>query len=95
MSDAEEYQKPGAEAGQSGAAVGEAAGVEANRRVPLDAVHRRAQASLKERDGWLLPAHYGDAEAEYRAVRDPDGAGLFDLRCAAASKSAARRPCSS
>jgi folate-binding protein YgfZ len=33
---------------------------------------------MVERDGWLLPAHYGDAAAEYSAVRD-GGAGLFDL----------------
>jgi folate-binding protein YgfZ len=82
MSEAEEYQKPGAEAGQGGAAVEETAGAEASRSLPLDAVHRRAHASLKERDGWLLPAHYGDAAAEYEAVRDSahdGGAGLFDL----------------
>jgi folate-binding protein YgfZ len=31
-----------------------------------------------ERDGWLLPESYGDAAAEYRAVRE-GGAGVFDL----------------
>jgi|SRR2546423_11930845 len=47
------------------------------RRSPLEAAHARAGASLREQDGCLVPAHYGDAGAEYEAVRG--GAGLFDL----------------
>jgi glycine cleavage system T protein len=46
---------------------------------PLDEMHTRLGALLSERDGWLLPASYGDARAEYKAVRDGTGAGLFDL----------------
>jgi folate-binding protein YgfZ len=34
---------------------------------------------MREHDGCLVPAHYGDAGAEYEAVRRGDGAGLFDL----------------
>jgi folate-binding protein YgfZ len=49
------------------------------RRSPLDAAHRRSRARMRERDGCLVPAHYGDARAEYEAVRRGDGAGLFDL----------------
>jgi folate-binding protein YgfZ len=45
---------------------------------PLDEVHRRAGAEIRERDGWLVPASYGDVQAEYRSVRE-DGAGLIDL----------------
>ena len=44
----------------------------------LDETHRRAGAEMKERDGWLVPASYGDWLAEYSAVRD-EGAGLIDL----------------
>jgi folate-binding protein YgfZ len=67
----------------------------ATERLPLDEVHRRLGANMTERDGWLLPAHYGDVSAEYAAVRgapaflpaerrDPGqqndhGAGLIDL----------------
>jgi folate-binding protein YgfZ len=51
----------------------------AARRLPLEELHRRAGASLVERDGWLVPARYGDAAAEYEAVRGVAGAGLFDL----------------
>jgi folate-binding protein YgfZ len=45
---------------------------------PLDETHRRFGAQMKERDGWSLPASYGDAAAEYEAVRG-GGAGLLDL----------------
>src|SRR2546423_892524 len=48
------------------------------RKSPLDETHRRAGARMKERDGWLLPASYGDALREYEAVRE-GGAGLIDL----------------
>jgi folate-binding protein YgfZ len=46
---------------------------------PLDETHRRLSALMAERDGWAVPASYGDVEAEYRAVRDKEGAGLIDL----------------
>jgi folate-binding protein YgfZ len=46
---------------------------------PLDQTHRRLGAVLSERDGWALPASYGDTTAEYGAVRDGLGAGLIDL----------------
>jgi folate-binding protein YgfZ len=49
------------------------------RRTPLDDAHRRAGALLREQDGRVVPAHYGDARAEYEAVRGGGGAGLFDL----------------
>jgi folate-binding protein YgfZ len=44
---------------------------------PLAAAHRARGAAFIERDGWLLPAHFGDGLAEYRAVRD--AVGLLDL----------------
>jgi folate-binding protein YgfZ len=49
------------------------------RRTPLEGAHLRADASLREQDGCLVPAHYGDARAEYEAVRGESGAGVFDL----------------
>ena len=49
------------------------------RRSPLDEAHRRAGASMREQDGCLVPASYGDARAEYEAVRGGACAGLFDL----------------
>src|SRR5256714_135588 len=49
------------------------------RRSPLEAAHARACALMKERDGCLVPAHYGDAGAEYDAVRGGAGAGVFGL----------------
>lgn len=39
--------------------------------------HRSNSAVFAERDGWLLPARFGDADAEYESVRG--AAGLFDL----------------
>ncbi|MDT7777616.1 MAG: hypothetical protein QOC99_128 [Acidobacteriota bacterium] len=48
------------------------------RRLALEEIHRRAGARLREQDGCLVPASYGDAQAEYEAVRG-GGAGLFDL----------------
>ncbi|MBD0373510.1 MAG: aminomethyl transferase family protein [Pyrinomonadaceae bacterium] len=45
---------------------------------PLIESHRRAGAIMEERDGWLVPASYGDVSSEYRAVRE-EGAGLSDL----------------
>jgi folate-binding protein YgfZ len=44
----------------------------------LDETHRRLGASMLERDGWMLPAFYGDVADEYAAVRER-GAGLIDL----------------
>jgi folate-binding protein YgfZ len=46
--------------------------------LPLAELHRQHGAEFAERDGWLLPAAYGDAGVEYEAVRG-GGAGLFDL----------------
>lgn len=45
---------------------------------PLGEAHQSAGAALEERDGYIVPASYGDVMAEYRAVRE-DGAGLIDL----------------
>jgi folate-binding protein YgfZ len=45
---------------------------------PLGETHHRLGASFVERDGWSVPASYGDASAEYGVVRD-GGAGLIDL----------------
>jgi folate-binding protein YgfZ len=46
------------------------------RRSPVEAAS--AGASLREQDGCVVAAAYGDARAEYEAVRG-GGAGLFDL----------------
>ncbi|HEX8097245.1 MAG TPA: aminomethyltransferase family protein [Pyrinomonadaceae bacterium] len=48
------------------------------RELPLGGWHRARGAEMKERDGWLVPSSYGDARAEYEAVRG-GGAGLIDL----------------
>ncbi|HEX8070127.1 MAG TPA: aminomethyltransferase family protein [Pyrinomonadaceae bacterium] len=53
--------------------------VEQAQALPLAELHRQQGATLVERDGRLVPAHYGDAAAEYEAVRGGAGAGLFDL----------------
>lgn len=47
-------------------------------RSPLDEEHTRLGATMTERDGWLVPASYGDTRAEYAAVRE-GGPGLIDL----------------
>lgn len=47
-------------------------------KLPLDELHRLGGALMVERDGWSVPARYGDTAAEYSAVRD-GGAGLIDL----------------
>ncbi len=39
--------------------------------------HRSNGAVFTERDGWLLPVHFGDVAAEYETVRR--AVGLFDL----------------
>src|SRR5690606_5124693 len=44
---------------------------------PLAGMHRAHGARFAERNGWLLPEHFGDPTAEYRAVRE--AVGLFDL----------------
>jgi folate-binding protein YgfZ len=48
-------------------------------KLPLDEIHRRGGALMVEREGWSVPALYGDSPAEYRAVRESGGAGLIDL----------------
>ena len=40
-------------------------------------MHRANGATFVERDGWLLPAHYGDVDGEYQAVRA--AAGIIDF----------------
>src|SRR5215213_1943429 len=45
---------------------------------PLDETHERLGATIVAGDGWRVPASYGDAGAEYAAVRE-GGAGLSDL----------------
>jgi folate-binding protein YgfZ len=49
------------------------------RRSPLEGAQVRAGARLVERDGCVVAADFGDARAEYEAVRGGAGAGLFDL----------------
>jgi glycine cleavage system T protein len=44
---------------------------------PLSADHTAAGAAFTDIAGWAVPAHYGDAGQEHRAVRT--GAGLMDL----------------
>jgi glycine cleavage system T protein len=39
--------------------------------------HKSRGAVFAERNGWLLPAHFGDRDAEYNAVRE--AAGILDL----------------
>lgn len=48
-------------------------------KLSLDETHRRHGATFAERDGWQLPSAYGDARAEYEAVRGGETAGLIDL----------------
>ena len=47
--------------------------------LPLDEMHRQLGAEMMERDGWWVPANYGDPAAEYDIVRTGAGAGLIDL----------------
>jgi aminomethyltransferase len=50
------------------------------RHSTLEAAHVHAGAQLVEHDGCIVAASYGDAGAEYEAVRGDDAAtGLFDL----------------
>ena len=57
----------------------QAAGEATLRRSPLEEAHRRAGALSREQDGCAVVASYGDARAEYDAVRGGGGAGLVDL----------------
>jgi aminomethyltransferase len=50
----------------------------ATHRSPLHETHIRLGATMKVRDGWLVPASYGDELFEYAAVRE-GGSGLIDL----------------
>lgn len=43
----------------------------------LHDLHQRLGAVFAERDGWLLPEHFGDAGGEYDAV--VNGAAIYDL----------------
>jgi len=45
---------------------------------PLHELHLHLGAVMTERDGWAVPASYGDELFEYAAVRE-GGAGLIDL----------------
>ena len=56
----------------------EAAGQIESKELALKEVHSLYGASFREEDGWRVPANYGDAESEYRSVRN-DGGGLIDL----------------
>lgn len=55
----------------------EAIGVAASKLV-LDETHRTSGATMMERDGWSVPASYGDDLFEYAAIRE-HGIGLIDL----------------
>jgi folate-binding protein YgfZ len=50
----------------------------ATRASPLEETHKRLGAQMREDGAWRVPASYGDAAAEYRAVRE-GGAGVIDL----------------
>src|SRR5437868_4041078 len=45
-------------------------------RTPLHDVTAAAGAAFAEQDGWLVPGHFGDAAAEYRAACER--AAVFD-----------------
>jgi folate-binding protein YgfZ len=45
---------------------------------PLDETHAGLGATMQERDGWSVPASYGDVLFEYAAVRE-GGVGIIDL----------------
>ncbi|MGI9104910.1 MAG: aminomethyltransferase family protein [Pyrinomonadaceae bacterium] len=51
-------------------------------KLTLEETHRKHGATFAGRDGWMLPANYGNAGAEYEAIRGADGAGLIDLSTA-------------
>jgi folate-binding protein YgfZ len=56
----------------------EAVETQTSSKSPLDAVHQRLGAVMVAREGWSVPASYGDLLFEYAAVRE-DGAGVVDL----------------
>ncbi|HEX3282777.1 MAG TPA: aminomethyltransferase family protein [Pyrinomonadaceae bacterium] len=56
----------------------EAAEQVAIQKLLLDKTHQQLGASMIERDGWSVPASYGDVAQEYETVRE-GGAGLVDL----------------
>jgi folate-binding protein YgfZ len=47
-------------------------------QLKLSDFHTRLGAAMTVRNGWMVPAHYGDVEREYAAVRS-GRAGLIDL----------------
>lgn len=49
-----------------------------NQQSPLQEFHKRIGADMKERDGWQVPASFGDELFEYANVRER-GAGVIDL----------------
>lgn len=65
--------------GMSEAARSGAVETAAPRHSTLEAAHVRAGAEVREQDGCVVVASFGDARAEYEAVRGGAGAGLFDL----------------
>ena len=46
----------------------------------LSTFHKSNRAEFAERDGWLLPAHFGNSAAEYAAVRSAVGLMDFSYR---------------
>ncbi|HLL14281.1 MAG TPA: glycine cleavage T C-terminal barrel domain-containing protein [Pyrinomonadaceae bacterium] len=48
-------------------------------QLTLEDLHRTHGATFAERDGFMLPSGYGDARAEYEAVRGAATTGLIDL----------------
>jgi folate-binding protein YgfZ len=48
------------------------------KKSPLDEIHLRLGAAMAEREGWSVPASYGEIAQEYAAVREA-GLGLLDL----------------
>lgn len=54
----------------------EALGIAA-RKLVLDETHHSSGATMVERDGWSVPASYGDELFEYAAIRE-HGVGLID-----------------
>lgn len=47
-------------------------------KLALEEVHSLYGVTFRDEDGWRVPAHYGDVESEYRAVRHDDS-GVIDL----------------
>jgi folate-binding protein YgfZ len=74
---AEPFRREGSEAAKQNFMT-EAAEQIAIRKLALDETHAKLGASMTERDGWSVPASYGDVANEYAAVRG-GGAALIDL----------------